>query len=257
MGKRPKKQIVLFLVEGLSEINALWTIISELYERIDENAEVFFCQMEEDGIVGGDITSRIGVTPDKIEMLMHKLVVGPLLERENIYPKDITEIIQIVDLDGAYIPDESIVCPSDPLSNEHPVMYYEDRIEANNVPGIRARNARKRNNIDYLTSCHEIKVKSKTIPYSIYYMSCNLDTFLHRSTNISTGREKYEKATLFSARFDGDPIAAAHFFVDDPDVARGKTLDESWTYIRQGHNSLKRHSNINLLFEKLLGLIDK
>ena len=256
MGKRPKKQIVLFLVEGLSEINALWTIMSELYEKIDENAEVFFCQMEEDGVVGGDITSRNGVTPEKIEMLMHKLVVGPLLERENIYPKDVTEIIQIVDLDGAYIPDESIVYPSEPLSDDHPVIYYEDRIEANNVTGIRIRNVRKRNNIDYLTSRQEIKVKTKTIPYSIYYMSCNLDTFLHRETNISTGREKCDRAALFSSKFDGDALAAAQFFINDPDAACGMTLDESWAYIRQGHNSLKRYTNINLLFEKLLALIN-
>ena len=257
MGKRPKKQIVLFLVEGLSEINALWTIMSELYEKIDENAEVFFCQMEEDGVVGGDITSRNGVTPEKIEMLMHKLVVGPLLDRENIYPKDVTEIIQIVDLDGAYIPDESVVSPSEQLSDDHPVIYYEDRIEANNVSGIRNRNMRKRANIDYLTSRQEIKVKTKTIPYSIYYMSCNLDTFLHGETNISTGREKCDRAALFSSKFDGDPLGAAQFFINDPDAACGKTFDESWSFVRQGHNSLKRYTNINLLFEKLLALINE
>ncbi len=256
MGKRPKKQIVLFLVEGLSEINALWTIMSELYEKIDENAEVFFCQMEEDGVVGGDITSRNGVTPDKIEMLMHKLVVGPLLDKENIYPKDVTQIIQIVDLDGAYIPDESIVSPPEPLCDDHPVMYYEDRIEANNVSGIRIRNLRKRQNIDYLSSRQEIKVKSKTVPYSVYYMSCNLDTFLHRESNIATGREKCDKATDFSSQFDRDPISAAQFFINDPDTAHGKTFEESWDYIRQGHNSLQRYTNINLLFEKLLSLIN-
>ena len=256
MGKRPKKQIVLFLVEGLSERNALWTIMSELYEKIDENAEVFFCQMEEDGVVGGDITSRNGVTPEKIEMLMHKLVVGPLLDKENIYPKDVTEIIQIVDLDGAYIPDENVVFPSEPLSEEHPVMYYADRIEANNVQGIRNRNLRKRANIDYLCSRKEIKVKTKTVPYSVYYMSCNLDTFLHRETNIPTGREKCDKAAQFYSQFDGDAMLAAKFFINDQDVAHGRTYEESWAYIRQGYNSLRRFSNINLLCEKLLTMIN-
>ena len=254
MKKRPKKQIILFLVEGLSEINALRTIMSELYERINENSEVFFCQMEEDGIVGGDITSRNGVTPEKIEMLMHKLVVGPLLEKENIYPKDITEIIQIIDLDGAYIPDEAIR-PITSFFPDHPVIYYEDRIEAANVSYIRDRNLKKRKNIDHLSSLLDIKIKSKTIPYSAYYMSCNLDSFLYHEMNIPSGREKYERAAQFSSKYAENPLSAAEFFIHDPDAAHGMTYAESWAYIRNEYRSLHRFTNLNILFEKLISAI--
>lgn len=41
MGKRPKRQIVLFLVEGKSDREALQLAIPELYDQIDENIEVF------------------------------------------------------------------------------------------------------------------------------------------------------------------------------------------------------------------------
>lgn len=41
MGKRPKRKIVLFLVEGKSDREALKLAISELYEQIDDDIEVF------------------------------------------------------------------------------------------------------------------------------------------------------------------------------------------------------------------------
>lgn len=42
MGKRPKRKIVLFLVEGKSDREALKLAIPELYDQIDEDIEVYF-----------------------------------------------------------------------------------------------------------------------------------------------------------------------------------------------------------------------
>lgn len=42
MGKRPKRKIVLFLVEGKSDREALQLAIPELYDEIDEDIEVYF-----------------------------------------------------------------------------------------------------------------------------------------------------------------------------------------------------------------------
>lgn len=39
MGKRPKRKIVLFLVEGKSDREALQLAIPELYDEIDEEIE--------------------------------------------------------------------------------------------------------------------------------------------------------------------------------------------------------------------------
>ena len=40
MGKRPKRKIALFLVEGKSDREALKLAIPELYDQIDEDIEV-------------------------------------------------------------------------------------------------------------------------------------------------------------------------------------------------------------------------
>ena len=58
MGKRPKRKIVLFLVEGKSDREALQLAIPELYDEIDEDIEVYFPIIrKEEEEKGGDITS--------------------------------------------------------------------------------------------------------------------------------------------------------------------------------------------------------
>ena len=101
-GKRPKRKVVLFLVEGQSEINALKPAISALYDSIDPEIEVFFPTIVEDGCdKRGDITSKYGIVPDVIEGCIYKLFLKTFFDAEKLYPKDVSEIIQIVDLDGA------------------------------------------------------------------------------------------------------------------------------------------------------------
>lgn len=58
-GQRPKRKVVLILVEGQSEINALKPVLSAFYDSIDEDIEVFFPTIVEDECdVRGDITSK-------------------------------------------------------------------------------------------------------------------------------------------------------------------------------------------------------
>lgn len=80
MGKRPKRKIVLFLVEGKSDREALQLAIPELYDQIDENIEVFFPVMvENEDEKGGDITSKFKVYPNNIEDKIYELFLKVFL----------------------------------------------------------------------------------------------------------------------------------------------------------------------------------
>jgi len=110
MGKRPKKKIFLFLVEGVSDRNALEVPFGQLLEDIDPDIVLEFAMlMQDDGSFGGDITSKNGIHPDNIERFIDEIMVSPLLKRTGLYPKDIVEIIHFVDMDGAYIDDNLVV----------------------------------------------------------------------------------------------------------------------------------------------------
>lgn len=259
MGKRPKRKIVLVLVEGKSDREALRSAISELYERIDENIEVFFPVIR-DGCKdrGGDITTSFyidkrnksrKVTPENIEDAIYLLFLENFFDQNKIMPKDISEIIQVVDLDGAYIPDDCVLLDSEIPQDQSP-FYDEENIYCSDVAKIIKRNKQKRENLDYLSSRKTIKVKSQSKPYSIYYFSSNLDHFLHHDANLDN-HQKVKYAEEFSFKFIENVEGFVNEISEDQDATRDMTYKESWNYIKEGTHSLERHTNLNLLMRSL------
>ena len=260
MGKRPKRNIVLFLVEGKSDREALKLAIPELYDQIDENIEVYFPVIRrEDEEKGGDITTsrytdRQGKTywvhPNNIQDAIYTLFLDDFFDSEKILPKDIAEIIQIVDTDGAYISDGCIV--EDPsLQEEESPFYTDDEISCLDIEKIKLRNQQKSENLTYLSKCSTIKVKQKTVPYSVYYFSSNLDHFLHHSANLDY-RMKRNLAETFARNYIGDVEGFIKEIAEDPDAVKDMSYEESWDYIKKENNSLHRHTNLNVLLTKLL-----
>lgn len=254
-GQRPKRKVVLFLVEGQSEINALKPTISALYDSIDPNVEVFFPTMIENGDdIRGDITSKFGIHPNVIEKCIDKLFLKTFYDREKLYPKDITEIIHLVDLDGAYISDDCIVLGENPTGNDKP-YYTENNIMVSNVDSIVQRNQRKRDNLNYLSALTEIHTGSKRPKYSAFFFSSNLDHFLYGNANLSP-QEKANRASEYAAQFELDPNSFVSSIKSTPGVLLGMDYSQSWQFIQQENRSLHRHSNINILFDRLLSEIN-
>lgn len=250
-GKREKRKVVLFLVEGQSEINALKPIISALYDSIDPEIEVFFPTIIENGCdTRGDITSKCGITPNVIEKCIYKLFLSSFFDTEKLYPKDITEIIQLVDLDGAYIPDKLVTYGENPNGENKP-YYCNDGIITTNVESMILRNQRKRGNLDYLSSMTEIHIKSKRPKYSVFFFSCNLDHFLYGEANLSA-REKTNKSDAYASQYELDPNGFVSAIKSTQGALLNMDYQESWQFIKQGNNSIKRYSNINILLEQLL-----
>lgn len=251
MGKRPKKKIVLILVEGQSDMNALQIVLPKLYQQVDEEIRVYFPTIQDVNQTGGDITSKYGIKPDNIEGCINKLFLYPFFQTTGLYPKDITEVVQIVDLDGAYVPADAIYEYDDPESETRNVTYFDNCIRTKNVNKIIERNLRKMGNLSHLASMDTIKVKTKVIKYSAYYFSSNLDHYIHHDANLSA-QEKCNKADDYSVMCSADMKFFLNSFMEDCDAALGMTYDESWNFIKEGKHSLERHTNMNLLFQKIL-----
>ena len=262
MGKRPKKKIVLFLVEGKSDREALQIAISKLYEKFDENTRVEFSTIyhKDTEKRGGDITTtkytdkrgkKKWVSPENIEDAIYLLFLEKFFDEKKIMPKDISEVIQIVDLDGAYVPDDCILLDSK-LSEDDAPFYTNSSINCLDVEKMVLRNKYKRENLNDLCARTTIKIKTQTKPYSIYFFSSNLDHFLHHKANLDN-RQKVALADTFSNGFivDEDVEGFVRFFTEDPDAITGLTYDESWAFIKSGTNSLARHTNFNILLNKL------
>jgi len=268
---------IVFLVEGDSDRIALESALSELIYQKHPDYEVRFLLQEkvvnnsgeevdddihiDDGYIiedeyeyGGDITSSSFVTPINIERKIENRFIKPSTKTEGLYPRRIAKIIQIVDLDGAFISNDSVV-PISPKRASLTSLFYNEVdgvIEALNVENIQNRNERKKKNLEYLLSLtdHGIKIGTRTIPYEIYFFSSNLDHFINKNANLENNKKK--NANSFLRKYGLDLDIFCQFFFDDPASIGHLGYYESWEEIKQEDNSVKRFTNIDCLIRNLL-----
>ena len=248
--KFPNYEVRFLLQER--RVNNTGDEVEDVDSDDDEDDEEFLDEVEY--VYGGDITSSSYVDSSNIETKIVNRFIKPVIKKDGIYPKKIAKIIHIVDLDGAYIPDKNVV----PFSDEHQgneKTYYDGeggRIEAADVSAIIKRNDVKRENIEHLLTLPEqkIKVKTKNIPYEIYFFASNLDHFINNDANVETGKKYLADRFMRSYGLDAEKFAK-YFFEDGRSVGH-MGYKESWEFIKENSNSVMRYTNIDCLIRSLM-----
>lgn len=165
--------------------------------------------------------------------------VKKFLEREiGLKKSDIIQIVHLIDMDGAYIGSDQIQ-----VEDIEGFAYSETAITASSVERVTERNNRKQQVINRLSLCPKIS----GIPYSMYYFSCNLEHVLHNEVNLAD-ELKVEYAEQFSDSYYKTESTFVDFIRDEQFAVTGD-YKETWEFIKQGGNSLKRYSNFHLFFE--------
>lgn len=258
------KAFVCFCVDGPSEKDALESQFSELFDEvggIDINLEFRYAEFQ--GENHGDITTLSGVHPDNIERSIYKYYFKNKDKNSGLGWEDLTSIVHIIDLDGAYVDDEiSEFSPEELMLADRLItkgkpkntLYYDDHIavrpvvNASAVSRMADRNKRKRQNIEHLLSIDSITIGKKTVKYSLYYFSSNLDHFLYGDANLN-GAKKMQYASDFSDEID-DADSLISFFKEN-EFCTTYNFENSWNKLRKGTASLMRGTNVNLLVEKI------
>ena len=163
-----EKKVILFIVEGPSDQAALGTIMEEYFNSED----IKFL------IVHGDITIKNYIMKDNAIIKVNEQIKEKLKELKKKYnysKTDYIKIIHLIDTDGVYISDDKVMQKEGENSSKSKVLYYEDHIEAENVNGIRKRNAKKAEVLFKLRTTKNID----GIQYRVYYNSCNLEHVLY------------------------------------------------------------------------------
>ena len=240
------KKIILFIVEGRNDEREIKAALhrSKHFEQYKTSYEICFA------VQGTDIT-QIGLFSKgkkKVENIRSKIdgIVLKFRRGEfgapynNIADSEIQEVVQIVDLDGVFIDRHDRIIEG---TNSH-IKYEDDCIITNDVDWIRRRNRIKGENLQKL-----IQAKNAGgIPYSIYYVSCNMDHVLFNNRNAV----QFEKdAAAERVVTLGDAIDA---FLEENLFSEGIMTDsnyqQSWEEIQLDTNSLNRHTNFNLFFDE-------
>lgn len=224
-----RKKIVLVIVEGPSDEVALGLSLSQMHDK--DSVYVH--------IMHGDITTRQGVNSQNVVAKIGNEVTA-YAKSQHYKASDFKQIIHIVDMDGAYISDDNIM----EIENCLDIRYETDRISTKNKAGIIARNQQKRDNLCRLRSCNTIW----SIPYRVYYMSCNLDHVLYDKIN-STDEEKEDDSYAFARKFKDNVEGFKEFICKSVFSVTGD-YKESWEYIEKGLNSVNRHTNLCIYIEE-------
>lgn len=260
---RPRRKVVIIIVDGQSDENALSVALAEFFEeKYGQETIVLFAQrINDDGTKGGDITSLYGVNPETIEKVLNYTTIMPCIRSNNLMPKYVSEIVHIIDSDGAFIPDSAVIYQESPDGQRHH-MYTETCILTNDVAGIIKRNHLKQENIrallKYQKSGFPIRnyhdtgrkkaptTKAIVVPYTIFYFSCNLDHFINNNPNLDYSL-KVQFADVFGRKY-GNSLESFKRYILQHNGRVDMEYEESWDYIQQDFNSLRQITNINLLF---------
>lgn len=228
-----ESKILLFIVEGPSDEASL----APALEKIITNSTIKFKVMH------ADITSDYDSTVKNIEERIKKIGVKRFLqENPQFTAKDICGIVHIVDLDGAFVSSDIIF-----EGDTEAAQYYDDKIICKDRTLFLKSHDNKRNNILHLSNISQIKIPTGIIvPYSIYYMSCNLDHVLHNKRN-STKSEKIEDSITFADQYDDAELFEKFF--NGEEIKISGTYKKTWEYVQIGLNSLKRGSNFWLCID--------
>ncbi len=225
-------RVIVFIVEGFSDKEALNGILSELF---DEKRIVF-------SIVDGDITTKNSTQVNNIRAKIGEYI-DIAAQKDKFLKTDIFRVVHLVDTDGAYIPDLNIV-----ENIEIKILYTQTHIETKDVKSIIKRNEKKRAMLNILSTMTSINKGKKSIPYCMYYMSCNLDHVIHNVQNLEDD-QKVRYAEEFIDAYIDNPYEFVKF-MSESDFTVHREYRDTWEFIKLGLNSLNRYSNFHLFFEE-------
>ncbi len=223
------KKVILFIVEGLTDENALNSVLKKIFEG--ENKDIRF------HVVHGDMTSDRSVSGPTAKITVHNSIE---IERKRygLQKKDIIKVIHLVDTDGAFVPSYRII-----HSTVESIQYFDDRIESAAPESIIERNIRKSKVLGLLHSTNAVG----SIPYYVYYFSRNLEHVLHNVSTNLTDDEKLNYADTFADKYSSDHEGFIAF-ISLSDFAVPGEYKETWDFIIRDTNSLHRYCNFHLLF---------
>lgn len=227
MAKRGKK-IILFLVEGMSDMVSL-----ELIQKLNTSEDIKF------QITRGDVTTKPGIKVQNCILKVNKNI-SDFLRDSKLKKQDIISITHILDTDGTYIPDENITAESSLAG----FVYTTAGIKGPTIEAVSERNRSKKDVLEKLLNTSSIQ----GIPYKLYYMSCNLEHVLYDKLEIVSDDEKRSLSNEFADKFYGREREFIEF-INNPIFKVEGDYKGTWDFIKQGLNSVNRYSNFHLFFE--------
>ncbi|MBU3072134.1 hypothetical protein [Clostridium estertheticum] len=221
------KKIVLFIVEGVTDRNSFALVLSKIIEK---DKIVRF------KVIHGDITTQNGVSASNIYAKITDYI-KEFISSDMYKKSDISNVIHLVDTDGAFINDEQIL----QKDTNGSIEYNTQNIYAKNTDNIKKRNKQKSQILSKLATTNMVYAN---LSYRVYFFSSNLEHVIH-NIQVVNDDDKRRFAEKFEDEFITNPISFIEF-MNNPEFAINAEYKDTWEFIKKDTNSLKRFTNFNL-----------
>ncbi len=236
------KKVLLIIVEGQTE----QIILEDYLDEYFANSTIRFDVQREDILTKWDANKRIPNIKNSVVR-----VIQSYLDKYKFLAKDLTAVVHITDADGCFIAPDFIKVKEDVEQN---LYYTEDAIfvkSEKRKKQIEQRNEMKANNAKILVANDHFNIQRLKIPYQLFYFSTNLEHVLWNERN-EVATEKVQKADEFMENLSGSiEEYLKEFLPVSPDLMYKEKMKESWSFLMAGCNSLRRGTNVPLLFEMI------
>ncbi|WP_093914358.1 hypothetical protein [Succiniclasticum ruminis] len=257
------RKFILFIVEGASDLAFLESPLQKLYDSAfpgKYRVKIHY--------TSGDLMSRLDANAKTVLKALDRNVKAALDKGRFVCElEDIEMIIQIVDLDGVFIPNSCVE-----FKPGQKKAWYDDKqgkIFTDKPDKIRTRNKTKSTVLRELIQKRELFFKSKrkkgktaeepeklVIPYRVFFFSCNADHVFLNEANLkmddikTTEKEKKKRSNEFQERAEQQPYLFENRILE---FSTNKLeYEESWKWPEAGVNSLQRRTNLDILVKPLL-----
>lgn len=237
------RKIVLFVVEGPTDADLLLPVFNAMLTRHDVRDQEFHCDMLTAPNHRTEFHRRNGFYPSETNPLdtVRRLVVD-YLDRNGYPPRYLECVLQVCDLDGAFIPDDHV--RDDPALPD--ITYLPDAIVTPSPEALISDHRLKQDSASALVSSDYLKLKrGQRVPYRLFYCSRNLEHAFGGLDGTLSDRDKRIHAARIAARYANDPQAFRRLLADLAAMHGGPgDWEQSWLYAREGLHSLQRGSNL-------------
>jgi hypothetical protein len=230
------KKVVLLIVEGECEEILLTERLRELFKQ---HQIIFEVQR-------GDILFNFKEYRKPIKSIIGDKVKETLIKRK-FKKEDILAILHIIDTDGCLIAEDKIVINE---AQEASIYYQQEQIivpDEKQKESIITRNKLRSRNIRSMNSIEGIL--SGKIAYRMYYLSRNLEHVIFDEPN-PHAKAKIDDVEKFikDLKIPLEDYLNQYMPVCAGDSHQEK-YEESWNKVSENTSSLKRMTNVPLLFE--------
>lgn len=226
-----RKRAKIVIVEGPSDDTALSVYLSRYFDE----KEIKFIELHSN-VLAKEYKSLNNIITD-----LNNIIDEFLENNRYIKLTYIDEIVQIVDTDGMFVEDSEVIYDKNAVPNR----YTLNNIYTDNAERIRYLNKIKTRNLENLLSKNDIVMRKYKIPYSVYYMSRNLEHVLHDRIDNVTDEEKEELSFQFANKYSN--VSDFVSYIKESSFSVNINYKDSWSFIKKDTNSLKRYSNICLI----------